>query len=89
MAKLFLRNKELIEIRKNLLFARNPNIKANLTELTIRQLEVSKKFSPDITSELEGIAKGSGTSIEEIVILNNYTASEIFPYPMRVAQLFM
>lgn len=64
---------ELAQIRKELMLAKNPRLKSKLTELALEQFEISKKFSPKIASEIEGIAKGSGLSLTDIVILNNYT----------------
>ena len=46
-----------------------------------KQLEVSEQFSPEITSEMKGIAKGAGVSLEDIVILNNYTDFRDIPLP--------
>lgn len=65
--------RELVSIRKELMLQKNPSLKKNLTSLAHQQLEVTRSFSPNITSELEGIAKGSDLPIEDIVILNNYT----------------
>ncbi len=65
--------KELAQIRKDLMLAKNPKLKSKLTELALEQYEISKKFSPHIASEIEGITKGSGLSLTDIVILNNYT----------------
>ena len=65
--------KELFEIRKTLMLAKNPALGRKLDELAMEQFEHSKKFAPDIATELEGIAQGSGLSLTDIVILNNYT----------------
>lgn len=65
--------KELALIRKELMLAKNPKLSLRLSELASEQFEISKKFSPQIASEIEGIAQGSGLSLTDIVILNNYT----------------
>ena len=65
--------KELFEIRKTLMLAKNPALARKLDELAMEQFEHSKKFAPDIALEIEGIAQGAGLSLTDIVILNNYT----------------
>jgi len=65
--------RELFEIRKGLMLAKNPALSRKLDHLAIEQFEHSKKFAPDVASELEGIAQGAGLSLTDIVILNNYT----------------
>jgi isopenicillin-N N-acyltransferase like protein len=65
--------RELAEIRKDLLLKKNPMLKPYIKDLALEQLSCSRKYSPEITDELEGIAKGAGLTIEEIVLLNNYT----------------
>ena len=65
--------KELFNIRKNLLLEKNPSIKSNLKELALIQFEETKLFANDISNELIGIAEGASLSVEDIVLLNNYT----------------
>jgi isopenicillin-N N-acyltransferase-like protein len=65
--------KELVEIRRELMLARNPNIKEHINALALEQFRITENFSPSISQELLGIAEGSDLTIEEIVILNNYT----------------
>lgn len=65
---------ELIEIRKELMQAKNPKLTGEpLTRLAKEQLDASRQFAPEVAEELEGIRDGAGVSDEEIVILNNYT----------------
>lgn len=65
--------KDLAQIRKDLMLNKNPRLKNDLERLALEQFSISKKFSPSIADEIEGIAKGSNLSLSEIVILNNYT----------------
>jgi isopenicillin-N N-acyltransferase-like protein len=65
--------KELYQIRKELMLAKNPALASEIEPLSQLQFNISKKFAPEITEELEGIAQGSNLTIAEIVILNNYT----------------
>ena len=64
---------ELVSIRKNLLINKNPALKNDLNYLSVMQFEATKKYAPGLATELEGIAIGANVSIEDIVILNNYT----------------
>jgi isopenicillin-N N-acyltransferase-like protein len=64
---------ELALIRKQLMLAKNPALINSLDELALKQLELSRLFAPHLASEIEGIASGSGLSLTDIVILNNYT----------------
>ena len=64
---------ELTEIRRGLMLAKNPKLAKKLDELAMEQFNFSKKFAPNVTSEMEGIAKGAGLTISDLVILNNYT----------------
>ena len=65
---------ELASIRKNLMIERNPGLKGKtLSDLAHEQWEINLKFYPQLSAELEGIRQGSNTSIEDLVILNNYT----------------
>ena len=65
--------KELVEIRTELMLAKNPSIKPHLKALALEQWNISKCYAPDLIAELEGIYKASGISLTDIVILNNYT----------------
>lgn len=64
---------ELTEIRRHLMLAKNPRLSTKLDELAMEQFNHSKKFASHLTMELEGIAKGAGLTISDLVILNNYT----------------
>lgn len=64
---------ELIQIRKDLMLAKNPKIKDSLDDLALIQFNETKKMNANIAQELEGIAKGCECSLTDIVILNNYT----------------
>ena len=64
---------ELTEIRRHLMLAKNPKLAPKLDELAMEQFHMSKKFAPHLASELEGIAKGAGLTIPDLVVLNNYT----------------
>ena len=66
--------KELAAIRKNLMIERNPGLQGeNLNRLALEQWEINLKYYPKLSAELEGIRQGSNLSIEDLVILNNYT----------------
>ena len=65
--------RELYEIRRELMLAKNPALVKSIIPLADEQLVATRAFAPDITEELEGIAEGAGLTPDEIVILNNYT----------------
>lgn len=65
--------KELADIRRSLMLAKNPALSKKLNELALEQLSVSRSFAPHLADEIEGIAEGAGLSLTDIVILNNYT----------------
>ena len=65
--------KELVEIRRELMLQKNPRLISHLTRLAHEQFDVTKDFCPEICEELNGIAQGSDLTVEDIVILNNYT----------------
>lgn len=65
--------KELASIRKGLMLAKNPALSKKLDELAHLQFDLSKKFAPHVAQEIEGIAIGSGLTLTDLVILNNYT----------------
>lgn len=64
---------ELASIRKNLMLQKNPALESKIHELSLQQWEFNKQYMPELTSELEGICEGANLSIEDCVILNNYT----------------
>ncbi len=65
--------KELFEIRKTLMLAKNPRLASKLDALALEQFNHSKNFAPNIADEIIGIARGANLSLTDIVILNNYT----------------
>lgn len=65
--------KELAEIRKGLMLAKNPALNRKLDTLALEQLELSRKFAPHLVEEIEGIAAGAALTLTDLVILNNYT----------------
>ncbi|CBW26689.1 putative acyltransferase [Halobacteriovorax marinus SJ] len=65
--------RELVEIRRELMLKRNPSLAGELLPLASAQFESTLKYCPNSANEIEGIAKGSGLSLTDIVILNNYT----------------
>ena len=64
---------ELSEIRRDLMLSKSPHLAENLKELSKAQYDYTAKIFPEQFQELEAIRLSSGASIEEIVILNNYT----------------
>lgn len=64
---------ELVQIRKGLMLQKNPKLKKDLLTLAKNQLQACHNFNPTLTREMIGIADGSRQSIENIIILNNYT----------------
>lgn len=64
---------ELTEIRRHLMLSKNPKLANKLDELAMEQFHYSKKFAANIASEIEGIAKGAGLTLPDLVVLNNYT----------------
>lgn len=65
--------KELAEIRRGLMLAKNPALSRKLDEMAHEQLEFSRKFAPHLVQEIEGIAMGADLTLTDLVILNNYT----------------
>ncbi|MCC7442795.1 MAG: hypothetical protein IT285_14260 [Bdellovibrionales bacterium] len=66
--------RELVAIRRELMREANPALHGEtLSDLAERQWEITRSWSPRIAEEIEGIAQGSGASIEDLVVLNNYT----------------
>lgn len=65
---------ELYRIRLSLMREKNPSLdESAITELAAQQWEANRVYDQDLTAELEGIAAGSGLSLEALVVLNNYT----------------
>lgn len=65
--------KELCTIRRALMLKRNPALEGSITEMALKQFEKTKAFDFDLSEEIRGIADGSKLTLEDIVILNNYT----------------
>lgn len=65
--------KELAEIRRHLMLAKNPALSKNLERLAMEQLDLSRKFANHLALEIEGIAAGANLTLTDLVILNNYT----------------
>lgn len=65
--------RELANIRKNLMIAKNPSLKNSIEELAKIQYQKTKDFNPLLGEELDGIIDGSKAEISDIIILNNYT----------------
>ncbi len=64
---------ELAAIRRNLLLEKNPSIEEHLHDLSMQQWTITSQYAPDITDEMKGICEGANITIDDIVILNNYT----------------
>jgi isopenicillin-N N-acyltransferase-like protein len=65
--------KELSIIRRALMLKRNPSLEASIPDLAEKQYLNTKEFDFDLSEELRGIADGAELSLEDIIILNNYT----------------
>lgn len=65
--------KELAEIRRGLILAMTPIRDDAFEQLALEQLEMTRVIAPDIVEEIEGIARGSGVSVDRIVGINNYS----------------
>ena len=63
----------LADIRRELMLERSPWLKSHLKESAREQWEMSLEFASDLGEELLGIVEGSGLTIEDIAIVNNYT----------------
>jgi len=65
--------KELAEIRKHLISTFLTDFKSQeIRELCQKQILFLKQYD-DLYLELEGISRSSGTTLEDLIILNNYT----------------
>jgi isopenicillin-N N-acyltransferase-like protein len=65
--------RELAQIRKSLMLAKNPRLMPKLDSLAQEQFDITFQFCPHIAEEIQGIAEGSNSALTDIVILNNYT----------------
>lgn len=66
--------RELVAIRRGLMIEKNPRLgPANIPRLAEAQWQITRGYDQALSAELEGIAEGAGISLEEVVILNNYT----------------
>jgi isopenicillin-N N-acyltransferase-like protein len=65
---------ELARIRRDLMIQKNPGLRPErIADLAARQWAATEQFEPEIADEVEGIAEGAKLSIEDLVVLNNYT----------------
>jgi len=65
---------ELAEIRRGLMHQKNPGLSdATIGDLARDQFETTQRLYPALTEEFLGIVQGADVSIEDLVILNNYT----------------
>ncbi len=66
--------RELIEIRTALMREKNPGLtRDRIAELAGEQWRITGEYDGGLRDELAGIAEGAGVSVNDIVILNNYT----------------
>ncbi len=65
---------ELVAIRSGLMLEKNPRLgPATIPDLARQQWKFTAEYDADLAAELQGIAEGAGCSLDDIVILNNYT----------------
>ena len=64
---------ELAHIRRELLVAKNPGIERDIRSLSLEQHRISLSYDGPLSEELEGLARGACVSLEDVIILNNYT----------------
>ena len=65
---------ELVEIRTSLMREKNPGLNQKIIDqLALEQWHNTIQFHCKLGAELQGIVDGSGASIADIIILNNYT----------------
>lgn len=64
---------ELAKIRRELMILKNPALSSRIDELAKTQFYATQMYSKHLSEELEGLSQGSGLSISDIVVLNNYT----------------
>ncbi|MCP4080322.1 MAG: hypothetical protein GY743_08745 [Planctomycetaceae bacterium] len=73
---------ELVEIRKNLMSEKNPDLSADVIQrLAERQFVVTVERYPALGEEFLGMVEGADVSVEDLVILNNYTDFRDIPMP--------
>ncbi len=66
--------RELFEIRLALMREKNPALDADaIRKLAAEQWTATEAYAPNLADEIQGISDGSGLSLEELVVLNNYT----------------
>ncbi len=66
--------RELVAVRTSLLREKNPQFTPEVIgPLAAEQWKATLAYDRELAEELEGIAEGAGISIDELVILNNYT----------------
>ena len=66
--------RELVAIRRGLMQEKNPQLTdSRIATLAQEQWQCTEAYSPALAEELQAIAAGAAVSLEEIVILNNYT----------------
>ena len=74
--------RELVDIRRNLMAERNPDLTTEAIEhMAMSQYHVTAFCYKDLKSEFLGIVEGADVSIEDLVILNNYTDFRDIPMP--------
>lgn len=64
---------ELAAIRRQMMGEKNPKIIPYIPALAQEQFVATRNFAPHLAKELEGLAAGAGLTIEDMIILNNYT----------------
>ena len=64
---------ELASIRRDLMIKKSPHLREEITRLAREQFEITRDYSKDLATELEGISMGANCSVEDLIILNNYT----------------
>lgn len=65
---------ELVEIRTALMLEKNPKLgPVTIPDLARQQWKFTSEYDSGLADELQGIAEGANTSVDNIVILNNYT----------------
>tara|TARA_R110002072_G_scaffold64203_11_gene160033 strand:+ start:20387 stop:21466 length:1080 start_codon:yes stop_codon:yes gene_type:complete len=65
--------KELAKIRKELMLAKNPLLENHIEQFAKLQWNETSLFDDQLIKEARGICDGANISIEDFVILNNYT----------------
>ena len=65
---------ELVEIRTSLMREKNQSLTTQrIEELAMEQWAITKNYHAELAAELTGIAEGSGASLTNLIVLNNYT----------------